>query len=139
MDKALVFGTEDCRFDSCQGHFTCSTHVSNPQFCRAKCEPIQYGFSTYTVHSRMLLEPTALPCQEAQTSSQACLGSCASYVQEEGRYLYGAPRSLTCVPRTKLGRSLARFFSEAAARRRHHVHQPGIEPRRHRWQRCIYH
>ena len=22
MDKALVFGTKDCRFESCQGHFT---------------------------------------------------------------------------------------------------------------------
>ena len=21
MDKALVFGTKDCRFESCQGHF----------------------------------------------------------------------------------------------------------------------
>ena len=23
MDKALVFGTKDCRFESCQGHFAC--------------------------------------------------------------------------------------------------------------------
>ena len=22
MDKALVFGTKDCRFESCQGHFS---------------------------------------------------------------------------------------------------------------------
>ena len=24
MDKALVFGTKDCRFESCQGHFSLS-------------------------------------------------------------------------------------------------------------------
>ena len=122
MDKALVLGTKDCRFESCQGLFTCSTHVSIPHFCWAKSEAIQYGCNTYTVHSRMLSEPTALPCQEAQTSSQACLGSCAFYAQKEGRYLYGAPSRPTCVPRTKLGRSLAGLFSEVAARRRHHVH-----------------
>jgi hypothetical protein len=23
MDKALVFGTKDCRFESCQGHILC--------------------------------------------------------------------------------------------------------------------
>ena len=29
MDKASVFGTEDCRFESCQGHFPTPTHVSS--------------------------------------------------------------------------------------------------------------
>ena len=27
MDKALVFGTKDCRFESCQGHFCEDEHV----------------------------------------------------------------------------------------------------------------
>jgi hypothetical protein len=28
MDKALVFGTKDCRFESCQGHLSRAPHVS---------------------------------------------------------------------------------------------------------------
>ena len=32
MDKALVFGTKDCRFESCQGHFLCARICSNKNF-----------------------------------------------------------------------------------------------------------
>ena len=32
MDKALVFGTKDCRFESCQGHdilmYLCGMHIT---------------------------------------------------------------------------------------------------------------
>ena len=27
MDKALVFGTKDCRFESCQGQFSCHDNI----------------------------------------------------------------------------------------------------------------
>ena len=31
MDKTLVFGTKDCRFEPCQGHFLCSCVLRLPQ------------------------------------------------------------------------------------------------------------
>ena len=30
MDKALVFGTKDCRLESCQGQACCPTYVGSP-------------------------------------------------------------------------------------------------------------
>ena len=34
MDKALVFGTKDCRFESCQGHLACARLKQAPGFKR---------------------------------------------------------------------------------------------------------
>ena len=39
MDKALVFGTKDCRFESCQGHSV----VTTPS---AGCFGLPFGFQT---------------------------------------------------------------------------------------------
>ena len=37
MDKALVFGTKDCRFESCQGHSClCSSNGSSAKFSSAR-------------------------------------------------------------------------------------------------------
>ena len=164
MDEALVFGTKDCSSSparvTSQATRMFQIHKSDEQTVSysvrlqlthsalmhavrtncppmpANCDPIQYAFSTYTVHSRMLFEPTALPGQEAQMSSKACLAHVPFMLRKRALPLWCSSR-LTCLPRTKPGMSLARLFSDVAARRRHHVHQPGIEPGSHRRQRCI--
>ena len=41
MDKALVFGTKDCRFESCQGHILsgekCWSHLLDKRTCNFEC------------------------------------------------------------------------------------------------------
>ena len=37
MDKALVFGTKDCRFESCQGHYCCTMVSSSQSHTRHFC------------------------------------------------------------------------------------------------------
>ncbi len=37
MDKALVFGTKDCRFESCQGHPLHASSQGRPHVPRSVC------------------------------------------------------------------------------------------------------
>ena len=49
MDKALVFGTKDCRFESCQGHHFCAASRNDVVWTNNATTQSVRGVHTHTV------------------------------------------------------------------------------------------
>ena len=48
MDKALVFGTKDCRFESCQGHFLLNAGGRAANERESKSVPMDKAFALHS-------------------------------------------------------------------------------------------
>ena len=57
MDKVLVFGTKDCRFESCQGHLTIAI-VTKPRLVHVFVNIMQ---ATVVVHLDVQMDPLKSP------------------------------------------------------------------------------
>ena len=73
MDKALVFGTKDCRFESCQGQYHCQRYT---RVFHASCFVKRYAVLVNTNAFKSGC-PTSPYCIGTGNPARDYLGSCA--------------------------------------------------------------
>ena len=73
MDKALVFGTKDCRFESCQGQACCPTCVDFPS-CGSTSYRMLVAGVTGATEQQWHAAPIAQLARGVRTSLGAIIG-----------------------------------------------------------------